>query len=81
VLAVRPDLQPELMRVVAGLAGLPAEAADERFERERPHDLETLLVAVGGAYFLSDAVRARLGYTGQRAPDARRLLRPRGLHR
>jgi hypothetical protein len=67
VLAVRPDLAAELERIVAGLVGVPAQAALERLERSRPHDLETLVAAVAGAYYMSNVVRERLGYPGQRA--------------
>ncbi|MEA2282488.1 MAG: hypothetical protein QOK21_3095 [Solirubrobacteraceae bacterium] len=67
VLAVHPDLAPQLDRIVASLTGLPPAAALERLEREQPDDLDTLLVAVAGAYYLSDAVRERLGYPGQQA--------------
>jgi len=67
VLTVRPDLTPELERITASLGGEPAHAAVERLERERPVDFEILLAAVAGAYYMSDVVRERLRYPGQRA--------------
>jgi hypothetical protein len=67
VLSVRPDLAAELGRIVASLAGQDPAAAVERLARERSGDLDTLLSALAGAYYMSDDVRERLGYPGQRA--------------
>ncbi len=67
VLSARPDLTDELGRIVASAAGQDPAAAVERLARERPGDLDTLLSALAGAYYMSDDVRGRLGYPGQRA--------------
>src|SRR5689334_4967187 len=69
VLSARPDLVAELDRIVASLedSGEGAVAAVERLARERPGDLDTLLTALAGAYYMSDEVRRRLAYPGQRA--------------
>jgi hypothetical protein len=67
VLSARPGLAPELERIVGSVRGEDPAGTLERLERERPEDLETLLAAVAGAYYMSDVVRERLGYPGQRA--------------
>jgi hypothetical protein len=67
VLSARPDLAAELGRIVAPLAGQDPRAAVDRLARERPADLDTLLSALAGAYYMSDDVRHRLAYPGQRA--------------
>jgi hypothetical protein len=67
VLAARPDLAPALARIAGDVAGEAPEAAVRRLERERPGDLDTLLEALAGAYYLAAEVRDRLGYHGQEA--------------
>ena len=67
VVSARPDLAAELHRIVASLAGEDPATAIGRLARERPGDLDILLSALAGAYYMSDQVRARLGYPGQRA--------------
>lgn len=67
VLGVRPDLAPALRRIAHEVADEAPRAAVERLEAERPRDLEILLEALAGAYYLSSEVRGRLGYNGQQA--------------
>ena len=67
VLEARPDLAAELRRIVASVVGEDPAAAVARLASERPGDLDTLLSALAGAYYMSDDVRAALGYPGQQA--------------
>jgi hypothetical protein len=67
VLESRPDLGPELARIVDMLDGDEPEAALALLERERPEDMLTLLSAVAGAYYIDPEVRRQLGYPGQEA--------------
>ncbi len=67
VLSARPDLRPELERILRSLTGEEAAIAVERLQDARPADLEILFTALAGAYFMSSLVRERIGYAGQRA--------------
>ncbi|MCC6223505.1 MAG: hypothetical protein IT201_08450 [Thermoleophilia bacterium] len=65
VLAARPDLEAELVRVLAGAAGREPAAELRRLEREDRTGFETLALVVTSSYFLSPKVRRRIGYPGQ----------------
>jgi hypothetical protein len=64
VLAVRPDLAPALQRVLEAPPALGHGWLAALRERD-PEGAAALLVAVAGAYYLDDGVRALLGYPGQ----------------
>ena len=67
VLGARPDLEPELARVLAGAEG--SEPADEirRLERDDRAGFEILALVVVSAYYLNPKVRRLIGYPGQKA--------------
>jgi hypothetical protein len=64
VLAVRPDLAPELARVLAASAGEPDEAL-HRLQRDDDTGFAALGLAVTGAYYTDPSVRRLIGYPGQ----------------
>lgn len=70
VLRTRPDLRPELERVVELAAAEAPERAIDRLQASDPAGLRTLLVAATGAYTMSPKVRRALGYPGQRPRPA-----------
>jgi hypothetical protein len=76
VLAVRDDLSEPLRRLTEAARGRTPAAEVERLRAEAPELFEALSTAVAGAYFLSDEVRERLGYPGQRAKPLERDLDP-----
>lgn len=67
VLQARPDLEPELVRVLAGAEGREPEAELRRLESEDRAGFETLALAVASSYYLSPRVRRAIGYPGQKA--------------
>jgi hypothetical protein len=70
VLRVRPDLAPELERVLAAATDGSPEHALARLRAEDPVGLEALVAVVTGAYYMSPKVRRPLGYPGQRPRPA-----------
>jgi choline dehydrogenase-like flavoprotein len=64
--AARPDMLPELRRILAGPERDPVSLVDHLAEAA-PLDRELLLTAIAGVYFLDPRVRARIGYDGQAA--------------
>jgi hypothetical protein len=67
VLESRPDLADGLTSILEAARGTDPEEAILRLERDDPEGFRTLFTAVAGGYYMSDEVRQRLGYTGQRA--------------
>jgi hypothetical protein len=67
VLAVRSELEEPLAAVTAAAAGRDPAAEVERLQRDEPELFEALTTAIAGGYFMSEDVRARLGYPGQQA--------------
>jgi len=65
VLSVRPDLAAGLKQLLAAARGLPAAEFVAGLQKNDPAGFNILAEFVPGAYFLSPAVRARLGYHGQ----------------
>jgi hypothetical protein len=84
VLAARPDLAAEVERIVLAARGRDPAGFVESLRTGDPAGLAVLAEVVPGAYFMSAAVRARLGYRGQEPrpidpapdPEAEALLRP-----
>jgi hypothetical protein len=67
VLRVRGDLEEPLAEVTAAARGRDAAEEVERLKADEPPLFEALTTAIAGGYFLSAAVRERLGYPGQQA--------------
>ena len=64
VLAVRPDLEPELVRVLDGAAGRDVGDEVRRRRTEDAGGFATLTLVVSGGYFMHPRVRKSLGYPG-----------------
>jgi len=66
-LRARPDLEPELLRVLDG--GGEGESPEAWLARLRSEDAaasETLVLLVTGAYYMHPKVRKLIGYPGQK---------------
>jgi hypothetical protein len=64
VLGSRPDLADPLLRA---LAADPGEASMQALEQKDPEAHEALILVVLAGYYMSEDVKARLGYPGQTA--------------
>ena len=64
VLAARPDLAPELARVLAASTGDPDEAL-RKLQRDDDAGFAVLGLTVTGAYYTDPSVRRLIGYPGQ----------------
>jgi hypothetical protein len=67
VLTFRPDLVPGLKRLLAAAQGKHPGDFVASLPRDDAAAFSVLTELVPGAYFLSETVRARLGYGGQKA--------------
>lgn len=67
VLKARWDLGDDLAALLAAARGQEPATVVARLQAEDPDAFTVLATVVAGAYFMSDDVRARLGYRGQRA--------------
>jgi len=66
VLRVRPDLAPDLARVLAEARGRDPVAEVARLQQEDASGFATLALCVTGAYYLNPRVRKLIGYPGQK---------------
>lgn len=66
-LRARPDLEPELGRVLAAADGQDPAREIERLYRDDRAGFDVLALLASGAYFMSPKVRKRIGYPGQPA--------------
>ena len=64
-LEARPDLVPELIRVVDEATGLPPEDVVRRLHAEDPAGFKALSALASGAYYMNIKVRKRVGFPGQ----------------
>jgi choline dehydrogenase-like flavoprotein len=64
-LQARPDLVPELARVLDAAAGLEPEAEARRLHAEDREGFRALAAIVSGAYYMNLKIRKRIGYPGQ----------------
>jgi hypothetical protein len=71
VLRARPDLEPDLERVLAGDVGQDADDRIQELQRDDPAGLEALALAVTGGYYTDARVRELIGYPGQLYEPAR----------
>ena len=67
VLRARPDLEPELVRVLTEAEGREPRKEIRRLESEDRTGLETLALVVTNAYYMNPKVRRLIGYPGQKA--------------
>lgn len=83
VLASRPDLVAALRHILNDASQEAPETFILRLEHELPESFATLLSAVAGSYYMSEEVRERLGYGGQRRlhPDPHHEARIESLVR
>ena len=70
VLAARPDLLPELERVLMKAEGKEPAAELAGLRAGDPAGFETLALVVVGAYYLNPRVRKLIGYPGQKERPA-----------
>jgi hypothetical protein len=61
VLAARPDLEDQLVRLLAREMDEDPKITVARLYREAREEFRTLALAISGAYYISAAVRHRLG--------------------
>ena len=66
-LRARPDLEPELLRVLDGGSEPDPETRLAQLRGDDPAALETLVLLVTGAYYMHPKVRKLIGYPGQKA--------------
>jgi hypothetical protein len=66
-LRARPDLEPELLRVLDGGSEPDPGARLAQLRGDDPAALETLVLLVTGAYYMHPKVRKLIGYPGQKA--------------
>lgn len=66
-LRARPDLEPELLRVLDGGSQPDPENRLAQLRGDDPAALETLVLLVTGAYYMHPRVRKLIGYPGQKA--------------
>jgi len=66
VLGVRPDLAPDLVRVLGEARGCDPIAEVARLQQEDRSGFDTLVLCVIGAYYLNPRVRKLIGYPGQK---------------
>jgi hypothetical protein len=76
VLRVRGDLEEPLAALSSAAAGRDPAQEVERLRAEEPERFEALTTAIAGGYFMSEEVRARLGYPGQQALELEDDLDP-----
>ena len=65
-LGARPDLEPELLRVLDGGKEESPEARLARLRSEDAGAYESLVLLVTGAYYMHPKVRKLIGYPGQK---------------
>lgn len=65
-LGARPDLEPELLRVLDGAGELGPKAVLDRLRSQDPGAYEALVLLVTGAYYMHPKVRKLIGYPGQK---------------
>ena len=65
--SARPDLVPELVRLLENARGTDPRAEVMRLQAEDKAGFSVLALAVAGAYYMSPKVRKRLGYPGPKA--------------
>jgi hypothetical protein len=65
-LRARPDLTPELQRVLKGARGRPPETEIERLQDADTEGYAALAAIVTGAYYMNIKVRKLIGYPGQK---------------
>lgn len=69
VLKFRPDLIDAVKRTIAFCTGRdPSEAINALFAQHRS-DFDAFTLAATGGYYMSDTVRAAIGYPGQESPS------------
>lgn len=66
VLRVRPDLAPDLARVLGEASGRNPVAEVARLQGEDAAGFAALALAVTGAYYLNPRIRKLIGYPGQK---------------
>lgn len=66
-LGARPDLAPELVRILEGARGTDPRTEVMRLQAEDKPGFSVLALVVAGAYYMSPKVRKRLGYPGPKA--------------
>lgn len=66
VLRVRPDLTPDLVRVLDAARGRDPVAEIARIQQEDAAGFGALALAVTGAYYLNPRIRKLIGYPGQK---------------
>lgn len=66
VLRARPDLGPELVRVLAEAEGRAPVAEIRRLQEEDEAGFGVLALVVTGGYYLNPKVRKLIGYPGQK---------------
>jgi hypothetical protein len=64
-LAARPDLGPQLLKVLADSAGQDPKEAVKKLRGNDPEAFKALVTVVAGAYYMNSVVRALIGYPGQ----------------
>lgn len=67
VLAARPDIAEDLLRVLSESNTLDPNAEIERIRTQDPAGYAALLLTVAGAYYMHPKVRKLIGYPGQKA--------------
>lgn len=66
VLAARPDLGPELLRILEQAEGRDPAEEVRRLQEEDESGFGTLALVVTGGYYLNPKVRRLVGYPGQK---------------
>ncbi|MGC4025192.1 MAG: hypothetical protein QM744_08605 [Mesorhizobium sp.] len=67
VIAARPDIAEAVKRALAAVHGMEGRAAAEHLLKSDGEGFDAVGLAASGAYFMSPAVREKLGYPGQEA--------------
>ena len=65
VLASRPDIVADLMRGLAAARGKEASQAANHISQSDPAAFNALTLAASAAYYMSEQVKAAIGYPGQ----------------
>ena len=66
VIRVRPDLAPDLARVLGEARGRDPDAEVARLQADDPPGFAALALVVTGAYYLNPRIRKLIGYPGQK---------------
>ena len=76
VLAVRPDVKADLVRLLTAARGTDPVAEVARLRAEAEEDFQLLTTVAAGGYFLDEGVRAAIAYRGQEAVPIERMDPP-----